>query len=54
MRVLLKKEQPEADKEEADDDDAKDKNRRALIDKLAALILDFDLKYVTKRMGGDD
>jgi hypothetical protein len=53
MRALLKKEQPEADKEEADNDDAKDKNRRALIDKLAARILDFDLKYVTKRMGGD-
>lgn len=54
MRVLIKKEQPDADKEEADDDDAQDKNQRALIDKLAARVLDFDLKYVTKRMGGDD
>lgn len=54
MRVLIKKEQPDADREDADDSDEYNKNQRALIDKLAARILDFDLKYVTKRMGGDD
>ena len=58
MRELIKKEQPEADREDDKDDrgekgDDHDKNKRALIDKLAARILDFDLKYVTKRMGGD-
>ena len=57
MREMIKKEQPDADR---DDDrngkgegDHQDKNQRALIDKLATRILDFDLKYVTKRMGGD-
>lgn len=54
MRVLIKKEQPDANREDADDSDELNKNQHALIDKLAARILDFDLKYVTKRMGGDD
>ncbi len=58
MRELIKKEQPEADKEDGKDDrsekgDDEDKTRRALIDKLAARVLDFDLNYVLKRMGGD-
>jgi hypothetical protein len=53
MRELIKKEQPDADREEAGDDDEHNKNQRALIDKLAARILDFDLKYVMKRAGGD-
>lgn len=60
MRELIKKEHADADREddkddrgEKGDDDNKNKTRRALIDKLAARILDFDLKYVTKRMGGD-
>ncbi len=55
MRELIKKEQPDADKEEVRDDggDDHDTNKRALIDKLAARILDFDLKYVTERTGGD-
>jgi len=58
MRTLIKKEQPEADREDDKDDrdeqgDEDDKAKHALIDKLAARILDFDLKYVTKRMGGD-
>lgn len=60
MRELIKKEHADADKEEDNDDreeksdhDEKDKNKRAQIDKLAARILDFDLKYVMKRMGGE-
>jgi hypothetical protein len=58
MRALIKKEHAGADREDDNDDrgekgDDDDKNKRALIDKLAARILDFDLKYVTKRMGGD-
>lgn len=60
MRELIKKEQPDADREDGNDDrgekgdhDDKNKTQRALIDKLAARILDFDLKYVMKRAGGD-
>ncbi len=58
MRELIKKEQPDADREDVQDDrdekgDNNDNNKRILIDKLAARILDFDLKYVMKRMGGD-
>lgn len=58
MRELIKKEQPDADKEDDKGDRGEkgddDKTRRALIDKLTARILDFDLKYVTKRMSGDE
>ncbi|MCR4304784.1 MAG: hypothetical protein NUV63_11280 [Gallionella sp.] len=56
MRALVKKEQPDADKEDDSDDKGdndKTKPERALIDKLAARVLDFDLQYVAKRMGGD-
>lgn len=58
MHELIKKEQPDADREDDKDDrgekgDDNDKIERALIDKLAARILDFDLKYVTRRMDGD-
>ncbi|HEY4696554.1 MAG TPA: hypothetical protein VIH29_00915 [Gallionella sp.] len=58
MRELIKKEHADADREDDNDErgekgDHDDKNKRALIDKLAARIFDFDLKYVTKRMGGD-
>lgn len=60
MRELIKKEHADADREDDNDDrsqkgdhDDKNKNKRVLIDKLAARILDFDLKYVTKRMGSD-
>lgn len=56
MRELIKKEQPDTDREDVGNDsgDDHDTNKRALIDKLAARILDFDLKYVTERMGGDN
>lgn len=55
MCELIKKEQPDADREDVRDDsgDDHDTNKRILIDKLAARILDFDLKYVTKRIGED-
>lgn len=58
MRELLKKEHADADREDDNDDsgekgDRDDRNKHALIDQLAARILDFDLKYVTRRMGGD-
>lgn len=58
MREMLKKEHADVDKEDNNDEwseqgDHDDKNKPVLIDKLAARVLDFDLKYVTKRMGGD-
>ena len=57
MRALIKKEHADADSEDDSDDRGEqedhDKNKGALIDRLAARVLDFDLKYVTKRMGGD-
>jgi hypothetical protein len=55
MRELIKKEQPDADREDVRDDSGDDHNRnkRILIDKLSARILDFNLKYVMQRMGGD-
>jgi hypothetical protein len=60
MRELLKKEHADADREDGNDERAekgdhidKNKTQHSLIDKLAARILDFDLKYVMKRAGGD-
>lgn len=58
MRELIEKEQPDADREDDKGDrgekgDDNDKTERALIDKLAARVLDFDLKYVTRRMDED-
>ncbi|MDP2762399.1 MAG: hypothetical protein Q8O64_18695 [Sideroxyarcus sp.] len=55
MRELIKKEQADADREDDNDDRSEkgghdDMNKRALIDKLAARVLDFDLKYVLKQM----
>lgn len=65
MRRHLKQEHADADKEDhgdheddrdddRGDDHKKNKTKRVLIDKLAARILDFNLKYVLKRTGGDD
>jgi hypothetical protein len=59
MRELLKREHANVDREDDDDDrgakhDHDKKNKPVLIDKLAARILDFDLKYVMKRMGVDN
>ena len=58
LRRMLKKEHEDADKDD-DKEDGKhegksdDNNKRILIDSLAARVLDFDLKYVLKRMGDD-
>ncbi len=46
---LGRDEERESDKTHEKNDDRKS----ALIDRLSARVLDFDLKYVTKRMGGD-
>jgi hypothetical protein len=58
LRKMLKKEHDDADKDD-DKEDSKhdgkhdDKVKRVQIDRLAARVLDFDLKYVLKRMGGE-
>jgi hypothetical protein len=57
MRALIKKEQPnlgQDEEHESDKSQGNDDNKKALIDRLAASVLDFDLEYVTKRMDGDD
>ena len=56
---MLKKEHEDVDKDDEKEDGkhegiSDDKNKRILIDRLAARVLDFDLKYVLKRMGGED
>jgi len=58
MRALIKKEYADVDKEDDNDERGEkgyhdDKNKRNQIGKLAARVLDFDLKYVMKRMGGE-
>jgi len=50
LRKALKKEHADIDRE---DDDNKPK-KPGLIDELAARVLDFDLKYVEKRVGAKD
>lgn len=60
IRHLLKREHEDVDKnddDEAEDDDQDDKKKnqhknKRLIDKLAAKVLDFDLRYVEKRVKG--
>jgi len=60
MRDLIKKEQPNAGNGEGDSWDSnhggnhQNSGTRALIDPLAARVLDFDLNYVMKRMDGAD
>ena len=57
MRELIRKEQPDMGRDEEHESDKnhekKDDRKSALIDRLAARVLDFDLEYVTKRMGKD-
>lgn len=58
LRKMLKKEHEDADKGDEEEDGkhegkSDDKNKRILVDRLAARVLDFDLKYVLKRMGDD-
>lgn len=52
IRKLLKQEHMDVDKDEEEDqdDNGKEKNAKSPIDKLAARVLDFDLKYVEKRV----
>ena len=54
LRKLLKQEHAGVDKDDDDrDDNGKEKKVKSRIDKLAARVLDFDLKYVEKRVKGD-
>jgi hypothetical protein len=57
MRELLKKEHEDLGRDEEHESDKShekhDDRKSALIDRLAARVLDFDLKYVTKRAAGD-
>lgn len=52
MRRLLKQEHADVDRDDDGDmgDDGKEKKTKPRIDKLAARVLDFDLKYVEKRV----
>ncbi len=55
LRKLLKQEHANVDMDDDGDrdDDDKDKKVKSRIDKLAARVLDFDLKYVEMRVKGD-
>ncbi len=56
MRMLINKEQPDSDKTNPQDEsnDSRYPNRGIVIDKLAARVLDFDIKYVINHSGGKD
>lgn len=58
LRYMLKSEHADVDKDnedrDKDNDNVKEKNKSRLIDKLAAKVLDFDLKYIEKQLRGDD
>lgn len=53
LRRLLKQEHQDVDREDENDeiDDRDEKKPGTRIDKLAARVLDFDLKYIDKRLG---
>jgi len=53
LRKLLKQEHADVDQDNDSDDDDKEKQPKPRIAKLAAKVLDFDLKYVEKRVKGD-
>jgi hypothetical protein len=56
LRLLLKSQYGEIDKEDDDKDDGKDIDKdfvKARDKKLAAKVLDFDLKYIQRRLGND-
>lgn len=56
LRQLLKEKHGELDKEDDDKDDDKDIDKnyvKARDKKLAARVLDFDLKYIQRRLGSD-
>lgn len=52
LRRFLKQEYGDMDKEATDSDEAEDDKAKRRITKLAARVLDFDLKYVEKRVSG--
>ena len=52
LRKMLKNEHEGIDHEE-DEEKNERKSARVSIDRLAARVLDFDLKYVLKRSGGE-
>ncbi len=58
MRKLIEKEQPDLGRDEEHEGDKEhekhDDRKSALIERLAARVLDFDLAYVAKRMDDDD
>jgi hypothetical protein len=58
MRKLIEKEQPDLGRDEEHESEKShekhDDRKTALIDRLAARVLDFDLAYVTKRMDDDE
>jgi hypothetical protein len=51
-RKLLKREYPDIDKENEEETDDKGKQKSSRIDRLAAWVLDFDLRYVEQRIQG--
>lgn len=56
LRKLLKQEHEDVDSEDDKDfykDDENELKKSALIDKLVAKVLDFDLKYVEKQVKGN-
>lgn len=57
LRKMLKKEHEDLGRDEEHESDKSQKKNddkeSALIDRLAARVLDFDLKYVMKRASGD-
>jgi hypothetical protein len=52
LRRYLKQEYGDVDKEETDSGEAEDEKAKRRITKLAARVLDFDLKYVEKKVSG--
>ena len=59
LRQMLKREHADVDKEDEDwdkedDGKGKEKDKSRQIDKLAAKVLDFDLKYIQKRLGHNE
>jgi hypothetical protein len=53
-RKLLKREYPDIDKENEEDLGDKGKQKSSRIDRLAAWVLDFDLRYIERRIPRTD
>lgn len=54
IRRLLKKEHGDLESEDRDDEKVKANTNAPVIDKLAARVLDFDVRYVLGRVGNDE